>query len=303
MASSGSRDFDLDVAEYVEEAFERCGLEVRTGYDLQTARRSLNLLFADWANRGLNRWTISQETLTLADGVSEYPLGTLTMTVGSVSGTFSAGEALTGGSSGATASITSIPTATSLALTVPTGTFTASETVTGGTSAATATVSSAVDFEDVRSSIDLLSAVIRQDIGTTEQFDLALSMVSRDEFIVIPTKRTTGRPSQFYVDRQITPILRLWPTPDSSSDYILVYDRLRRIEDVDAMTNTANVPFRFFPCLTAGLAYYLALKKAPERDQMLKQLYEEEFERAASEDRDRASLSLTPSTSFYSNLI
>ncbi len=303
MASSGSRDFDLDVAEYVEEAFERCGLEVRTGYDLQTARRSLNLLFADWANRGLNRWTISQETLTLADGVSEYPLGTLTMTVGSVSGTFSAGEALTGGSSGATASITSIPTATSLALTVPTGTFTASETVTGGTSAATATVSSAVDFEDVRSSIDLLSAVIRQDSGTTDQFDLALSRVSRDEFIGLPTKRTTGRPSQFYVDRQITPILRLWPTPDSSSDYILVYDRLRRIEDVDAMTNTANVPFRFFPCLTAGLAYYLALKKAPERVQMLKQLYEEEFERAASEDRDRASLSLTPSTSFYSNLI
>ena len=303
MASSGSRDFDLDVAEYVEEAFERCGLEVRTGYDLQTARRSLNLLFADWANRGLNRWTISQETLTLADGVSEYPLGTLTMTVGSVSGTFSAGEALTGGSSGATASITSIPTATSLALTVPTGTFTASETVTGGTSAATATVSSAVDFEDVRSSIDLLSAVVRQDSGTTDQFDLALSRVSRDEFIGLPTKRTTGRPSQFYVDRQITPILRLWPTPDSSSDYILVYDRLRRIEDVDAMTNTANVPFRFFPCLTAGLAYYLALKKAPERVQMLKQLYEEEFERAASEDRDRASLSLTPSTSFYSNLI
>ena len=303
MASSGSRDFDLDVAEYVEEAFERCGLEVRTGYDLHTARSSLNLLFADWANRGLNRWTISQETLTLADGVSEYPLGTLTMTVGSVSGTFSAGEALTGGSSGATASITSIPTATSLALTVPTGTFTASETVTGGTSAATATVSSAVDFEDVRSSIDLLSAVIRQDSGTTDQFDLALSRVSRDEFIGLPTKRTTGRPSQFYVDRQITPILRLWPTPDSSSDYILVYDRLRRIEDVDAMTNTANVPFRFFPCLTAGLAYYLALKKAPERVQMLKQLYEEEFERAASEDRDRASLSLTPSTSFYSNLI
>ena len=303
MASSGSRDFDLDVAEYVEEAFERCGLEVRTGYDLQTARRSLNLLFADWANRGLNRWTISQETLTLADGVSEYPLGTLTMTVGSVSGTFSAGEALTGGSSGATASITSIPTATSLALTVPTGTFTASETVTGGTSAATATVSSAVDFEDVRSSIDLLSAVIRQDSGTTDQFDLALSRVSRDEFIGLPTKRTTGRPSQFYVDRQITPILRLWPTPDSSSDYILVYDRLRRIEDVEAITNTANVPFRFFPCLTAGLAYYLALKKAPERVQMLKQLYEEEFERAASEDRDRASLSFTPSSAFYSNLI
>ena len=303
MASSGSRDFDLDVAEYVEEAFERCGLEVRTGYDLQTARRSLNILFADWANRGLNRWTISQETLTLAEGVAEYPLGTLTMTVGSVSGTFSAGETLTGGSSAATASITSIPTATSLALTVPTGTFTASETVTGGTSAATATVSSAVDFADVRSSIDILSVVVRKDSGTDNQFDLSLSRVGRDEFISLPSKRSTSRPSQFYVDRQITPIVRLWPTPDSSTDYILVYDRLRRIEDVDNMTNTANVPFRFYPCLTAGLAFYLALKKAPQRVEILKALYEEEFERAASEDRDRSSLNLVPSIASYSNLI
>jgi len=297
MASSGSRDFDLDVAEYVEEAFERCGMEVRTGYDLETAKRSLNLLFADWANRGLNRWTISQETLTLADGVPEYPLGTLTMTVGSVSGTFSAGETLTGGTSAATASITSVPTATSLAITLPTGTFTASETVTGGTSAATATVSSAVDFEDTQSSIDILSAVVRQNSGTGNQLDLALSRLSRDEFISLPNKRTTARPSQFYVDRQIIPAIKLYPTPNSAD--ILVYDRLRRIEDADAMTNTANVPFRFYPCLTAGLAFYLALKKAPERVQLLKAIYDEEFERAATEDRDRSSLSLTPSATYY----
>tara|TARA_R100001244_G_C5165169_1_gene131372 strand:+ start:1466 stop:2368 length:903 start_codon:yes stop_codon:yes gene_type:complete len=297
MASSGSRDFDLDVAEYVEEAFERCGMEVRTGYDLETAKRSLNLLFADWANRGLNRWTISQETLTLADGVPEYPLGTLTMTVGSVSGTFSAGETLTGGTSAATASITSVPTATSLAITLPTGTFTASETITGGTSAATATVSSAVDFEDTQSSIDILSAVVRQNSGTGNQLDLALSRLSRDEFISLPNKRTTARPSQFYVDRQIIPAIKLYPTPNSAD--ILVYDRLRRIEDADAMTNTANVPFRFYPCLTAGLAFYLALKKAPERVQLLKAIYDEEFERAATEDRDRSSLSLTPSATYY----
>lgn len=300
MASSGSRDFDLDVAEYVEEAYERCGMEVRTGYDLETAKRSLNLLFAEWANRGLNRWTISQETLTLADGVPEYPLGTLTMTVGSVSGTFSAGETLTGGTSAATASITSVPTATSLAITLPTGTFTASETVTGGTSAATATVSSAVDFEDTQSSIDILSAVVRQNSGTTNQLDLALSRLSRDEFISLPNKRTTARPSQFYVDRQVTPAIKLYPTPNSAD--ILVYDRLRRIEDADTMTNTANVPFRFYPCLTAGLAFYLALKKAPDRVQLLKGLYDEEFERAATEDRDRSSLSLTPSANYY-NLI
>ncbi len=83
MATSGSKDFELDVAEYVEEAFERCGLEVRTGYDLRSAKRSLNLLFADWANRGLNQWTIEEVSITLATGIRDYPGGTLTMTVGS----------------------------------------------------------------------------------------------------------------------------------------------------------------------------------------------------------------------------
>ena len=299
MATSSSRNFNLDVAEYVEEAFERCGLETRTGYDVETARRSLNLLFADWANRGLNRWTISQETLTLAQDISEYPLGTLTVSVGSVSGTFSAGETITGGTSAATASITSVVSASSLAITVPSGTFAASETITGGTSAATATVSSAVDFENVQSSIDILSAVIRTDSGTTSQSDISIGRISRDEFINIPSKRSSSRPSQFYVDRQVTPIVRLWPTPDSSTEYILVYDRLQRIQDADTFTDTLDVPFRFYPCLTAGLAYYLAMKRAPERVQLLKAVYEEEFERASAEDRDRASLSLVPSNNYY----
>jgi hypothetical protein len=299
MATSSSRNFNLDVAEYVEEAFERCGLETRTGYDVETARRSLNLLFADWANRGLNRWTISQETLTLAQDVSEYPLGTLTISVGSVSGTFSAGETLTGGTSAATASITSVVSASSLAITIPSGTFAASETITGGTSAATATVSSAVEFDNVQSSIDILSAVIRTDSGTTSQSDISIGRISRDEFISIPSKKSSSRPSQFYVDRQITPVIKLWPTPDSSTGYILVYDRLQRIQDADTFTDTMAVPFRFYPCLTAGLAYYLAMKRAPERVQLLKAVYEEEFERAASEDRDRASLSLVPSNNYY----
>ena len=298
MATSSSRNFNLDVAEYVEEAFERCGLETRTGYDVETARRSLNLLFADWANRGLNRWTISQETLTLAQDISEYPLGTLTVSVGSVSGTFSAGETITGGTSAATANVTSVVSASSLAITIPSGTFAASETITGGTSAATATVS-AVDFDNVQSSIDILSAVIRTDSGTTSQSDISIGRISRDEFINIPSKRSSSRPSQFYVDRQITPIIKLWPTPDSSTEYTLVYDRLQRIQDADTFTDTMAVPFRFYPCLTAGLAYYLAMKRAPERVQLLKSVYEEEFERASSEDRDRASLSLVPSNNYY----
>ena len=300
MASSGSRDFELDVAEYVEEAFERCGLEVRTGYDLQSARMSLNILFADWANRGLNRWTMTQESITLASGIAEYPLGTLTMTV-AASGSFSVGETLTGGTSSATASITSKPSATSMAITIPSGTFSSGETLTGGTSSATTTLSSAVSFEDVQSSIDVLSAVIRQNSGTSNQADTSISRISRDTFINISNKRSTSTPSQYYVDRQITPKIKLWPTPNSSA-LLLVFDRMRRIEDVDTMTNTADVPFRFYPCLTAGLAYYLSMKRAPALTKMMKAVYEEEFERAAAEDRDRTSLSLTPSSTYY-NLV
>jgi len=224
MAVSGSNDFELDVADYVEEAFERCGLEVRTGYDLRTATRSLNLMLADWANRGLNRWTMAQTSTSLTSGTADYTLGADT--------------------------------------------------------------------------IDILSAVIRTGTGTN-QSDISLSRLSRDGYISITNKNTTGRPTQFYVDRQINPVVKLWPTPDSADTYTLVYDRLVRMDDADSAVNTLDVPFRFYPCLAAGLAYYLALKKAPERIQVLKAVYEEEFERAAAEDRDRATLSLTPSRDYY----
>ena len=296
MAVSGSTDFELDVAEYVEEAFERCGLEVRTGYDLTSARRSLNLLFADWANRGLNRWTIEQATLPLASGIAIYPAGTLTMTV-AASGSFSVGETITGGTSGATASITSLRSSTAIDITVPEGTFSASETITGGTSSATTTVSSAVSLVPIQSTIDVLSAVIRTGTGS-DQTDVAISRISRDAYINISNKNSTSRPTQFYVDRLITPEIKLWPTPNDNT-YTLVYDKLTRIDDVDNPQNTVDVPFRFYPCLSARLAYNISLKRAPQRTQLLKAVYEEEFERAAAEDRDRASLSLTPSRDYY----
>ena len=225
MAVSGSTDFEPDVAEYIEEAFERCGTEVRTGYDLKTARRSLNLLLADWANRGLNRWTIAQTSQSLTAGTANYSLGADT--------------------------------------------------------------------------IDILSAVIRTDAGESNQSDITISRISRDQYITIPSKNTQARPSQFYVDRQINPTVKLWPTPDLST-YTLVFDRLVRMDDADAAQNTLDMPFRFYPCLAAGLAYYISIKRAPDRMQMLKAIYEEEFERAAAEDRDRASLSLTPSRDYYS---
>ena len=219
MTVSGSKDFELDVADYIEEAFERCGLEVRTGYDLKTAKRSMNLMFADWANRGLNQWTIAQRNFTVTQGDGDQPLGT-----------------------------------------------------------------------DV---IDILSLVIRRD-GT----DYALNRISRDEYLNIPTKSTVARPTQFFVDRQINPVLQMWPLPDNSTD-VVYYDALVRMDDADNYTNTAQVPFRFYPALAAGLAYYISMKRAPDRSQMLKAVYEEEINRAMDEDRDRASFRVAPDLRSY----
>jgi hypothetical protein len=292
MTTSSSKNFEIDVAEYIEEAFERCGLELRTGYDLKTAKRSMNLLFADWANRGLNQWTIDQTSITVASGVSEYPAGTLTLSVGA-SASFTVGETITGGTSAATASITNKPTTTSVATTIPVGTFSNGETITGGTSAATTTVSAVQDLSDVQSTIDILSTVVTRD-GT----DFAIDRLSRSEFLNIPTKTQTGRPNQFFLDRQITPVLKIWPVPDNSTD-ILKFNRLTRIEDADAFTNTVDVPFRFYPCLAAGLAYYLSMKKNPQMMTMLKAVYEEEMIRAMEEDRDRASFKISPPTYRY----
>jgi len=291
MTTSESTNFELDVADYIEEAFERCGRTVRTGYDLKTAKRSLNLLLAEWANRGLNQWTIAETSITMATGIRVYPGGTLTMTVAS-SANFSISETLTGGSSGATCQVTSKPTSTSIAITIPTGTFSNGETLTGGTSGATTTLSAAVDFSDVQSTIDILSAVLRRD-----NTDFSIPRVSRDDYLTIPNKSTQGRVDQFFLNRLITPQLEVWPTPSNDTD-VIVYNRLTRIQDADTFINTMEVPFRFYPCLAAGLAYYLSLKLAPDRTTLLKTLYEEEFIVAATEDRDRASFTIQPSVAY-----
>ncbi len=215
MTTSGSRDFNLDVAEVIEEAYERCGLEVRTGYDAKTARRSLNLMFADWANRGLNLWTIKQDTKILTQGVSNI---TLTSDV-----------------------------------------------------------------------VDMLEVVLRRD-GT----DYEVQRISRGDYLTLPNKTTQGRPSQFYFDRQIQPQINLWTVPENSTDQLIFY-YVQRIQDADALTNTTDMPFRFYPCMVAGLSYYMAMKRAPDRLPILKSVYEEEFLRAANEDEGRTPLRLQPS--------
>ncbi len=218
MTTSGSRDFNLDVAEVIEEAYERCGLEVRTGYDAKTARRSLNLMFAEWANRGLNLWTVKQNTITLTKGQAQ-------------------------------------------------------ETLT----------------DDV---VDLLDVVLRRD-GT----DYEVQRISRGDYATLPNKTTQGRTSQYWLNRQVDPVINLWAVPENSTDQ-LVYYYVRRIEDADTLVNTTDMPFRFFPCMVAGLAYYIAMKRSPERIQLLKTVYEEEFQRAADEDQGRTPLKLQPSLSY-----
>ena len=228
MALSGSKDFELDVADYIEEAFERCGLELRTGYDLKSATRSLNLMLAEWANRGLNQWTVQEKTQDMVKDTATYN----------------------------------------------------------------------IDSTNATAPIDVLDVFIRETVGT-ETTDLPLTRLSRAEYAHITTKSSTGKPNQFFINKQTTPTIKVWPTPDKSSTYVVHMNVLTRMDDADAGANDVQVPFRFFPCLSAGLAYYIALKRAPEKVQLLKSLYEEEFTRAMSQDEDRASLNIAPGIRSY----
>ena len=228
MAVSGSKDFELDVADYVEEAFERCGLELRTGYDLKSATRSLNLMLAEWANRGLNQWTVNQKTITMVKDTTEYTIDSTN------------------------------PTAT----------------------------------------IDVLDVFVRETLGG-QVTDIPLSRMSRAEYAHVSTKSTTGKPNQFLVQKKLSPSVTVWPAPDKNSQYVLHLNVLSRMDDADVGANTLEVPIRFFPCLAAGLAYYMALKRAPDKVQMLKAMYEEEFTRALSQDEERASFRVAPDLRNY----
>jgi hypothetical protein len=230
MATSGTQSFNLDLSEIVEEAFERCGAELRTGYDLRTARRSLNLLFADWANRGINLWTVDQGSITLVPGTATYDLPIYT--------------------------------------------------------------------------VDLLEHVIRTGAGNAStQADLNITRISVSTYATIPNKLTQARPIQVYIDRlSPTPTITVWPVPDSSQTYTFVYWRLRRIEDAGNGVNTMDVPFRFLPCMIAGLAAYLSLKVPGglERNQMLQAQYDAAWELAAGEDREKAAVRFVPRQQFIS---
>lgn len=228
MATSGTAAFNMDLTEIAEEAWSRCGSEMRTGWDLRTTRTSLNLLFADWSNRGINMWTIEQGSQVLTPGTATY--------------------------------------------TLPADT------------------------------VDLLEHVVRTGAGVAStQADLTITRISVSTYATIPNKLQQARPIQIYIDRQTAaPTFTVWPTPDASQTYTVVYWRLRRTQDAGGGVNTMDVPFRFLPAMVAGLAYYLALKVpgGAERLQILKAQYDEAWELASSEDRDKSAIRLVPRQQF-----
>jgi hypothetical protein len=223
MATSGVSNFNLDLTEIVEEAFERVGSEMRTGYDLRTARRSMNLMFADWANRGLNMFTYEQGSIVLVPGQATYNLP-----------------------------------------------------------------------EDT---VDLLEHVIRTGAGSAStQADLTITRISVSTYATIPNKLQQARPIQVWIERLNTPRFTVWPVPDNTQPYVFVYWRLKRIQDAGNGVNTMDMPFRFLPCMVAGLAYYLALKVpgGAERLGILKQQYDEAWQLASEEDREKAAVRMVP---------
>lgn len=227
MTTSGTSSFNLDLTEIVEEAFERVGSELRTGYDLKTARRSLNLMFADWANRGINMWTFEQGSIPLVAGQATYNLPADT--------------------------------------------------------------------------VDLLEHVIRTGAGSAAtQADLTITRISVSTYATIPNKLQQARPIQVWIERLNTPRITVWPVPDNTQPYTFVYWRLRRIQDAGNGVNTMDLPFRFIPCMVAGLSYYLALKVpgGAERLSILKQQYDEAWELASTEDREKAAVRFVPRQMF-----
>lgn len=217
MSTSGTTDFNLSIDDLIEEAFERCGMRMTAGYQLSSARRSINLLFLDWANRGLNLWTIEETIYPIVQGTRVILAGDDT--------------------------------------------------------------------------VNVLSAVIRQTINGQQQ-DISVDRIGRESYLNLPDKLTQARPAQYYVERSNTPEVYLYPSSDK--DYSFVCYRIRRIQDAGAYGNTSDVNFRFLPCLASGLAYMLSLKYSPDRTGALKQIYEEDFQRAAFEDRDTASAFFLP---------
>lgn len=225
MATSGTTDFNLSIDEIVEEAYERIGIRSNSGYDIKSARRSLNILFSEWGNRGVHLWKVKLYDQPLTTGQAAY--------------------------------------------TTPS------------------------DCSDV-----LEAYVSTSESITSSTQDISLTKIDRSAYAGLPNKGQTGQPTQYYVDRQTTPTISLYLAPDANTYTFLKYYYIQRIQDAGSYTNDADLPYRFIPCMVSGLAYYLAQKRSPERIDLLKMAYEDEFKRALDEDGQRTSLYISPQTYF-----
>ena len=300
MSVSGVTNFNLDLTEIVEEAFERAGSEMRTGYDLRTARRSLNLLFADWANRGVNMWTFDQGTINLVPGQNTYPLPTDTVDLLEHVIRTGAGNAST------QADLTITRISVSTYATIPNKLQQARpiqvwiQRLDGQTSSVGTTLSATITATDttiaVTSAANLPSTgfilIGSETIGYGYISGNTLYNCVRAQNNTTAAAHTSG--DSVYV--QNLPAITVWPTPDNSQTYQFIYWRLRRIDDAGSGVNTMDVPFRFLPCMVAGLAYYLALKvpNGGQRLDILKAQYDEAWQLASDEDREKASVRFVP---------
>jgi hypothetical protein len=214
MATSGTTTFELDVSDIIEEAYERIGKELRSGYDAKTARRSLNLLLQDLANKQVHLWKLVQTSQALTQGTTSYTLAS-----------------------------------------------------------------------DI---LDIQNVVLRR-----SNVDTTMHRLGQSEYQKRPNKSTQGRPSQYWLERLSTPVLYVYPTPENSTDTIEFY-AMERIEDVGDSQKTLDIPSRYAQTIVSGLAYWLAVKKAPERIAVMKTIYDEDLRFAMDEDRERVSLKLHP---------
>jgi hypothetical protein len=299
MATSGTTAFDLNIDDIIEEAYERCGLRTNSGYDIRSARRSLNLLFSEWGNRGIHLWKVKLNQIIFTAGVATYSVPT------QVNDVLEAYISSTGAANG-TLSSALTSSATTISLTDASG-FASSGTIQIGLEFITYTGKSSNDLTGATrgargsTAVAHASGVVVQNISgqaTADTNDIALTKIDRSAYSALPNKLSTGQPSQYYVDRQTQPTISVYLAPDASTFTTLKYYSINRIEDAGAYTNNPDVPFRFLPCMCSGLAYYLAQKKAPDRIQLLKQLYEDELLRALNEDGSRTSVYISPQTYF-----
>ena len=304
MTTSGVAAFNLDLTEIVEEAFERAGSELRTGYDLRTARRSLNLLFADWANRGVNMWTFEQGTLTFTQGLATYALPNDTVDL--LEHVIRTGA----GNSSTQSDLTITRISVSTYATIPNKMQQARpiqvwfQRLDGQTSSVGTTLNGGISA--TATTITLTSTVGLPTNGFVliESETVQYGYISGNQLMNCfrgqngTTAATHLTAAAVY--SQNLPSVTVWPTPDGSQTYQFVYWRMRRIDDAGGGARTMDVPFRFLPCLVAGLAYYLALKveNGAQRLDVLKAQYDEAWQLAAGEDQEHASLRFVPRQMF-----